>query len=288
MRVTLFAMGFTYCLLLQPLVGGDASAATLANFDDGNGSGSPDAFPGTAGAGWAGGWTNAPLGTVINTNPWNGGGKYLSVSNSGAGSFAMQRQFGLPDPTKPHTIRWQWRFDGDFNDFTSAGEDRIHFFGDDNGSETGSGGGNSWLIGVTNNRPGFGAVDNEFYFFDGTGGSGFSVANMFDTDLLLQDDTIYDFEVFVDPDAGTYNATVSDGINTVSAFGLGFRNQNAAPGTYDFVGFGLNASGAGDDLTFALDSISISQIPEPASFAIWSLLGLGLAGMGYYRTRRKS
>lgn len=28
-------------------------------------------------------------------------------------------------------------------------------------------------------------------------------------------------------------------------------------------------------------------VPEPASIAIWSLIGLGLAGFGYYRTRRK-
>ena len=28
-------------------------------------------------------------------------------------------------------------------------------------------------------------------------------------------------------------------------------------------------------------------IPEPASIAIWSLLGLGLSGFGYWRVRRK-
>ena len=33
--------------------------------------------------------------------------------------------------------------------------------------------------------------------------------------------------------------------------------------------------------------VTVAAVPEPASFAIWSLIGLGLTGFGYYRTRRK-
>ena len=32
---------------------------------------------------------------------------------------------------------------------------------------------------------------------------------------------------------------------------------------------------------------SVAAVPEPASIAIWSLIGLCFAGFGYYRTRRK-
>mgnify|MGYP002623760887 CR=1 FL=1 len=34
-------------------------------------------------------------------------------------------------------------------------------------------------------------------------------------------------------------------------------------------------------------TVQAAPVPEPASIAIWSLLGLGLAGFGYYRVRRK-
>ncbi len=42
--------------------------------------------------------------------------------------------------------------------------------------------------------------------------------------------------------------------------------------------------------TAFLDDVVVSQlqaVPEPASITIWSLLGLGLAGFGYFRIRRK-
>ncbi len=41
------------------------------------------------------------------------------------------------------------------------------------------------------------------------------------------------------------------------------------------------------DAAFPTLSFSVTAVPEPASFVIWSLLGLGLACLGYYRTRRK-
>ena len=258
-------------------------AATLANFDDGNGAVSPDQFVGTAGDGWAGAWSGTGTSsTVTATNPLNGAGDpYLSSGGTGSGNRTLRRQFSSPNPSNPYSIRWQWRFDGNFSQFGQA-NDRIHFFGD-NSLEGGSGSGNSWLIGVTANRSGFGDVNGEFYFFDGSGGSGFSVANMFDTDLVLQDDTIYNFEVIVDPASATYSASVTDGINSASADGLGFRN--GTPGVYDILHFGMSASTGGDDLTFALDSISIAETPEPASIALWSLIGVVGLGFGWRRCR---
>ena len=52
------------------------------------------------------------------------------------------------------------------------------------------------------------------------------------------------------------------------------------------VGFFASSSAGG---TFAFfDDFTVSAVvPEPTSIAIWSILGLGLAGFGYYRTRRK-
>lgn len=60
-----------------------------------------------------------------------------------------------------------------------------------------------------------------------------------------------------------------------------------------FMLFGQDITGAGvlfDE--FALgdtlsDVVTAEVVPEPASIAIWSLIGLGLAGFGYFRVRRK-
>ena len=64
-----------------------------------------------------------------------------------------------------------------------------------------------------------------------------------------------------------------------------------------YVGNGLDGglgvvapNGDGFDLQLAANGSGLTTevaIPEPASIAIWSLIGLGLAGFGYYRVRRK-
>ena len=274
---------FTIALGIALVAAGEiASAATLANFDGGNGTATPDQFTGTAGNGWAGAWTGPNTSsTVTAANPLNGGGNYLSSGGTASGVRNVYRQFNSPMANQPHVVSWQWRFDGNFSQFASE-NDRVQFFGDSAAGGS-SGASNSWLIGVTANRPGFGAVNGEFYIFDGTSGSAFDVANMFDTNLVLQDDTIYDFEVIVDPASATYSATISDGVNTVSATGLGFRNGTA--GAYDFLGFGVNASATNDDLTFALDSISVTAVPEPGSLALWTLLGFVAVGLAWRRRR---
>ena len=42
-----------------------------------------------------------------------------------------------------------------------------------------------------------------------------------------------------------------------------------------------------DDVDFLYSQTAATAVPEPTSVAIWSLIGLGLAGFGYYRVRRK-
>ena len=56
-----------------------------------------------------------------------------------------------------------------------------------------------------------------------------------------------------------------------------------------YVRFDINSSHGGDNNFVGLNEVQFFQavIPEPASVAIWSLIGLGLAGFGYFRMRRK-
>ncbi len=70
-----------------------------------------------------------------------------------------------------------------------------------------------------------------------------------------------------------------DGVN----LGVGMFDQNS--GLFDSIGNPL-ITGNG---TLTVTGITSPQaVPEPASIAIWSLLGLGLAGFGAYRARRKT
>lgn len=57
-----------------------------------------------------------------------------------------------------------------------------------------------------------------------------------------------------------------------------------------------NQQGGSPNITTEIDRVSVlfgaeeepPIVPEPTSIAIWSLIGLGLAGFGYYRVRRKN
>lgn len=60
----------------------------------------------------------------------------------------------------------------------------------------------------------------------------------------------------------------------------------------DIVGVRIDQTGTGsgnrlDPLVIGLATLNAAVVPEPASIAIWSLIGLGLAGFGYRRVRRK-
>ena len=76
--------------------------------------------------------------------------------------------------------------------------------------------------------------------------------------------------------------------------GLGI-DQNALPSQLTpFSAFGgdiplfrLYDTALTDEQVLALFDAQVAPVPEPASIAIWSLIGFGLVGFGYYRARRK-
>ena len=91
---------------------------------------------------------------------------------------------------------------------------------------------------------------------------------------------------------GTGNATLA-GANSAGSFGGG-ANTAGAFNLSNFDGFfgDIAAFRVYNDALSAAEvqqnfQASLAAVPEPASIAIWSLIGLGLAGFGYYRTRRK-
>ncbi len=75
--------------------------------------------------------------------------------------------------------------------------------------------------------------------------------------------------------------------------GLGSQSGSTGGGGFgtpfagDIAIFRLYDYALTNDEIAALFAAGSAQVPEPTSIAIWSLLGLALAGFGYYRSRRK-
>ena len=96
--------------------------------------------------------------------------------------------------------------------------------------------------------------------------------------LQLDPNTLYAFDV--DP-SGSGFIGLTDNNNDIVAGSTGFSS-----------GGGGNPANPltlhNWDRAFHVDlAANAAAVPEPASVAIWSLLGFTLAGFGYYRIRRK-
>lgn len=266
-----------------------ANGAIVADFADGNGTTLPDQWTGVAGNGWATGWGQANLNAgatgVVNTTPLHGGGNYLQATKTdGQTQPYIRRQystFGEVNITQPHRITMSFRYDTDLATFT-AFSDRIAIFGD-TAAVTGSAATNTWLIGVGGGNSGAGTNQSVYpgnwYFIDNNGNTDFSTANMFDTGLALVEDRVYAITVDVNPAAGTYSASINDGVNpVVSAADLTFRR---GPGVANGSWFHIVAnSGSTDAAAFSIDNLTI--VPEPTGLAL-----AGVAAIGLLRRRRR-
>jgi hypothetical protein len=219
-------------------------------------------------AGWASSWTLHGSGRVHRDTEdafATNSGAYLRVEATNAEVRSLRREyqkFGNVDPAQPHIIRWKWRFEGDPQALTTF-HDRIHFFADAQ-PYAGTTFSNAWLIAIA-----FG-VENEaqppvgkWVFFDsrksGKHSDAFVERNMANTGMSLRPGVVYSFEVRVDPQTGTYGATIDDGREKFSAEGLHFRSGK--PGVNPVLHFGGCASKAGENQAFSLDSIEI--LPQP-------------------------
>lgn len=266
-----------------------AAPVIRADFTHGSGSTFVDQLTGMAGRGWTGEWTGAGTGvsTVTTANPLNPDDpNYISVPATASGDRTLRRQYesyGQVDTAAPHRITWTWRFDGNVGDMTSFA-DRIHFFGDD-AATSGTDAGNSWIIGwVGDDQSGNDIHQDKWYFFNRAANANFVKENMVNTGLDLVAGRVYDFEVWVYPQLGKYDASIYDGFTSFAAKGLTFRN--GTPGQYNALHFGGSRSAANASWTFSLDSVVISAVPEPATLSMLALGGLALAASHARRRRR--
>ncbi|RYD25219.1 MAG: hypothetical protein EOP87_24810, partial [Verrucomicrobiaceae bacterium] len=240
-----------------------AHAALTDNFDTGT-------YP-NSGTGWSAGWTQgASTGTVVSTDPLNGGGNYLSVTTgtTTSSNTGISRSIGAM-AASPYTLTFNWRYDGNLANFVSY-DDRIHF-GASTAVDYGTNPNFSWLIGVVGGDNTTNFSEGEWYFYNGsssttTSENTFVPGDMRMTGLFLQSGVVYSFTVTVDPASQTYSASISDGSGGFfNASGLNFRNQGATDGASNLL-FGGATTGsptADHALTWSIDSISV--VPEPSS-----------------------
>jgi hypothetical protein len=276
-------------------------AQVFANFTGGVGTSSADQYTGTAGSGWTNAWNineNNPLTTqtasVIATSPLNGGGNYLSFrydpSDAIFANSALLRSWDttvVSATTNPYRISFDYRVDST-SGFTggneyislSAGQPSVasptnnstFFIRAYGGTHTTS---------STGTRPGL-----TWLFYNGAKDSGSVNTNLFvSSGMAITEGTVYRFTIDLDPASLTYAATINNGSTSVTSSVMGYRTATASNlnnSTLNFNGF-FNAST--DTLTFSLDSVSVSQIPEPSTYA--ALIGLGALGFAAYRRRSR-
>lgn len=245
-----------------------AHAAIEANFTDGNGTTSPDQYAGTAGDGWSGGWNASSNGSdsatvVINpSTDVDGGGNYLKLTAAASGSaryFTRNWDNNTVSHSGPVTVSWQTRLQNpvNFNQFDD-GADALLF-------SEGNGGSASYFIAAYGANNG-GAVAKSWAFYDGPqDGSGFNSSNFVDTGIALAVDTVYTFSIDIDPTNQTWVGTISNGVTSFTSDELGFRSAATALSGVFQAGF---ANNTGQTMDLALDSISISAIPEPDTYAL--------------------
>ncbi len=261
----------------------DTSTPALANvitFADGNGNSTSNQYPGTAGAGWAAGWSRSSKsfgGTVLSGS---GEGQsppidlvqpdYLQVTASGVGAVA--RAYAGTDATSDRVIQFDYRFDGTTGGDNAA--DTIEIFGDNTDKfgldpfdakyKT-----NTWAIKALISQK---KAVWQFGFLDRH--KTISFLNNPDAVRITQGD-LYQFTIneYLVNGTGSYTATVRDtttGGVYATASALPFCSGELST---DRLEFGMSLA-TGEIGKFSVDAIHVATVATPAP-VIFAIGGLG-------------
>ncbi len=268
------------------------NASTIsANFTDGSGNTSPDQYTGTIGDGWGSAWSRFSQGgsgggvfsvapTVANTLPLDLSDpnyleidySYTKASGANITSAGVRRTYdaNVVDPTKAHTVSFLFRMN-------SMGSHPINIAlrgANDVSSSTGSYG---WTLNWS--ATGWNA-------FNGNGSGSQSLQNISGVSQTVG--TVYEVTVSVDPAAGKWGVSITDGTTTGGLDNLGFRFAGQTlDTTLGFVA-STDYANVGATANFSIDRLTITQIPEPGT--AMALLGGGAvlaAARGLYRKTEK-
>jgi ferric-dicitrate binding protein FerR (iron transport regulator) len=244
-----------------------------ADFSDGPTPGSVDTFYGAAaGRGWDTPWMawGNPVGELTDEKPLSMKHPLrLGLKFHNSYERAVARLYGEApgfDPDKPHMISWQWRFDGEIEDFSGGFLDRISFYGNPffrrNSWPT-----NTWVVGVVAGDEiggkGRRMLPMQWYAYDGHADgkdTEMDRRNMVGSGMMLKPGVAYRFAVAVYPQRRQYDVAIRDDEQTFTRTGLRYRNPAAAAGRV--VHFTVSTDKPDDDLSFTIDSIRIDPLGD--------------------------
>lgn len=269
-RTTTCALALLAALHMAPA---PTQAAITSDFND-------LVYPGAAGDGWVGGWTNTTVGSpaiapeILTASPIDAGSPYLHFDATGGNFRNVMRRYesgGGVNPAASHTIRWKFRLtEADFDSAFAVFNDRVHFFARTAPRLGGSTDVSiSWSIMAAGAAHTSGAVANKtFWVFDNVDGTGgFTLGNHVDSGIPLVPNHVYAFAVTLSPDQQTYTVSIVDETGSVSFASAAphrFRNLTASGDSHVYLHFGAQADPASDSRPFDLDSVSLESTGAPA------------------------
>jgi len=242
-----------------------------------------DAYVGMPGDGWRTPWEKSTLRAdatvaVDTASPVKSGREYLSVSEVSntpgtVGRAAVARDYKTTvepgiDWSKEHTITFTLRIDeatigeplaDTFTDF----EDRYIIY-DAPGLQSGPSEFCTWMVTAYAAAGDYANADvvGQWCFYDGLGDGGDMDGDLnVDTNIDIVAGGVYDFTIVVDPETWTYDATVSDGVDSFTATDLGWRTNAANVGGY--LHFATRHSDEYDARAFSLDALVITSSMTP-------------------------
>ncbi|EIQ01195.1 hypothetical protein OpiT1DRAFT_05764 [Opitutaceae bacterium TAV1] len=244
----------------------NAAAVTVSETFDGT-------WPGTAANGWSSPWVEtkgdgvALSATIKNTAPLAGNGNYLAVSlsatsaNSATVNRAITEASSGINTAAAYQITFDFRLDQDF----TANQQVFLYAAPGSSSVTSAS--VSWSI--------VGDTTNGWRLNNGNKNG--SVIAQVKTNVAVTTGVIYSFTIDVDPSTRTWSASITssagDYTNTGDAFGFRTAADTMTSPKLSFGGTPGNATDA--TLNFSIDSVNITQVPEPARTAlVWAGFGL--------------
>lgn len=237
------------CRALLPLaiscaLAGNVFSQITNKFTDGEGSATPDQYPGSVGEGWLEPWTTVfgTTGTpaavgfygvephVINSAPMNGGGNYLNVGIANSESTIRRRYTSKDDldVREPHIIEFDIRLDNWLpaqSSFSSSSDLVTISTRPNTGSGSSDNNSTFWIKvqGAAGTGPTVAA--KQWSFYNGgisssseSGGTFVSTASP-----AFAFGVVYHFKIETDPVNKLYKATVSDGTNSFTTDFLRWR-----------------------------------------------------------------
>jgi len=257
--------------------------AIVADFSGGVGNTRSDQFPGTAGSGWATGWSIAEdkalscVATIEESSPLLGGGEYLRVlverraGEGGASEWTgIDRRLALADVvdlTKPHVVSFNLRIDS-LDQFTGA-DDRLSICARNvqqsrfvlPGSAK-----SSWhicMVGQGGTNKALARSKNWYFLWRDDNGQAFAV----DSGITPREGSTYSFRVLVDPPARRWTPSIAvDGGKWTQYEAMGMRSKGSAKknGYWPFLHLfcqlqGNKKKGEIERIGFSVDSIRVTS-----------------------------